>query len=53
MKVNWENLPKLLLPLILGFILAFIISDYLELSLYTSVPVALFIMVQLQKQGLI
>jgi hypothetical protein len=51
MQIHWDRLPRLVLPLGLACLVALILSDFFNLSRYWSVPIALFVVVELQKRG--
>ena len=49
MEINWQNLPRFLLPLFIAGSTALALSYSFDLSMSIAVPAALFFTVQLQK----
>lgn len=53
MKVNLARLPRLLLALFVSGLFAVILCEQFDLSRAIAVPLALFMVVQLQSRGLL
>ena len=53
MKINYENIPRLLVPLFLVATIHFALVSTIEISNSFSVIVSLMIVVQLQKYELV
>ena len=53
MKINYENLPRFLVPLFLAGTLAIALISILDLSRNISVMISLFVVVQMQKNRII
>ena len=53
MRINWSRVPNFLICIFLGALLSIVLRDEFGLNLTLAVPLSLFLIVQLQKRGLL